>query len=90
MADTETETTAKTATLTEYVILSSYTLEGDHARAGVEGWEEAAVTVQARSAEDALRRHGQHGTFVAIPARSWKPVTVTAKQTTTLDLKPAT
>lgn len=46
------------------------------------------------SAEHAVRlavaQHGNsEGTYVAVPARSWKPVTVQAVQTTVLKLDPS-
>lgn len=54
-----------------------------------DSWKSEA-TVEARTAEEAIRRaitpaktdpdtltaHEPHGTFVAVPARSWKPVKV--------------
>lgn len=40
--------------------------------------------LKARSAEEALRRYSGigEGTYVAVPARSWKPVTVTVETQT--------
>lgn len=75
--------TQKVAELTEYVILSAGEAEGSSI------WCQMG-TVRARSAEDAIRRHGEEGRHVAIPARSWRPINAKSKQTTTLDLKPAT
>lgn len=53
-------------------------------------WDEE---VQARSAETALRKaigkDGDGGTFVAVPARSWRPVKVKAETVTTLKLEEA-
>lgn len=77
-------------TLTSYVILVTRDGEntGDH-------WT-VATRLRARSADDAIRRllDGRTDQFphacVAVPERSWKPVSVTARQTVTLDLKPAT
>lgn len=64
---------------TEYVVL----VRGPEA-----SWTDSA-TVKARSAEQAIRSVGKEGTFVAIPARSWKPVTVKAETTTVLKLEEA-
>lgn len=46
-------------------------------------------TVQAKSAEAAVRAIGSGGTFVAIPARSFKPVKVFAKTETRLIVEQA-
>jgi ribulose bisphosphate carboxylase small subunit len=51
--------------------------------------------IDAHNAEDAIRqvatnRTETSGTYVAVPARSWKPVQVTAVQTTTLKLEQPT
>jgi hypothetical protein len=91
MADTETTSGSNavnvklTETLTEYVILTRFS----PADGSAHRWDEAGRQ-NARSAHDAIRKHGKEGTFVAIPARSWSPIEVAAKKTTTLDLKPAT
>ena len=50
--------------------------------------------ISARSAADAIRRFLEGdtepaGTYVAVPVRSWKPVTVRAEQTTVLRLEDA-
>ncbi len=54
----------------------------------VAGWKELS-TVSARSAEAAIRTIGAAGVYVAVPARSFKPVTVSAVQTTVLKLEGA-
>ncbi len=50
-------------------------------------WAEFGV-VEARSANEAIRQAaaGVAGRFVAVPARSWKPVTVRVEQTTRITL----
>lgn len=82
--DESTRTTATTVTkaeTTDYIILS---------RDNSSYWQQEK-TVQARSAEAAVRQLGKEGTYVAVPARSWKPVTVTAETQTVLRLEtPAT
>jgi hypothetical protein len=91
------------ATLTEgprasYVVLQLVTTEEhDEAtqRDGVtQSWRDIG-SVPARSAEAAIREvlagdSEGSGTYVAIPARSWKPVTVRAETTTTLRIEEAT
>lgn len=58
-------------------------------------WSEYGDRVGSTSAQGAIRAHLTHratdptGTYVAVPARSWKPVTVQAVQTTTLKLEEA-
>lgn len=58
------------------------------------GWAEIA-RVTAPSASSAIRNAlvgpvARDGTYVAVPARSWRPVTVQAVQTTVLRLEEAT
>ncbi len=58
-------------------------------------WAIENSNVPAPSAEAAIRLACKTddtpaGTYVAVPARSWKPVTVQAVQTTTLKLEEAT
>lgn len=61
-----------------------------------ESWIEVLDgAIQATSATDAVRRAAASkspadGTYVAVPARSWKPVTVQAVQITTIKLGEAT
>lgn len=55
-------------------------------------WRVENANVPATSAENAIRlacKNGDApaGTYVAVPQRSWKPVTVTAVQTTVLKLE---
>jgi len=71
---------------TEYVILKQ-TGQGD--------WSDG-VTTTARSADQAVREtvsklaeSEQSGTYVAIPARSFKPVTVVKQTVTTLKIEEA-
>lgn len=78
---------AKTSGATQYIIL---TLDKPSS-----AWKEGEK-VTARSAEQAVRqaaeKSGQYTggvTVVAIPARSWNPVMVTAKVVTTLEIKEA-
>jgi hypothetical protein len=72
-----------TASRTNYVVLQK---DGNT-------WE-FVDDVQATSARAAINAHagkalGQPGTFVAIPARSWRPVKVTPKTTTSLVIEEA-
>jgi hypothetical protein len=59
-----------------------------------EQWDRV-TEVEARSAEHAIRLYAESaaaeasGTFVAVPMRSWKPVTVKAETTTVLKLETA-
>ncbi len=73
----------RAADATTYVVLA--TDESDFWR--------VVVKVEARSGEDAIRRHvagkTEGGVFVAVPARSWKPVKVTPKVETTLVIEEA-
>jgi hypothetical protein len=73
-----TPATGKTA-LTEYVVLT---------RVGDE-WKESGI-VKAASATGAIRAHldrtAVHPAVVAVPARSWQPVTVTVETKTVLKL----
>jgi len=71
---------------TEYVILKQL---------DTSGWDRVSK-ITSRSAEQAVRDvveslsdGDQGGTFVAIPARSWKPVKVTPLTVTTLKLEEA-
>lgn len=52
-------------------------------------WTANVKPVQARSAEAAIRAIGAAGTYIAVPERSWKPVTVKAEQRTVLTLEDA-
>jgi hypothetical protein len=74
-------TATSTSAETEYVILS----KDD---SGL--WSDSGKPVKARSAEAAIRSVGAEGTYVAIPSRSFKPVTVKAEVVTTLKLEEAT
>jgi hypothetical protein len=70
---------------TEYVILERIAGSGD--------WSEV-VRTHSRTSEGAVRKYldtadDRSGTFVAIPARSWKPVTVRAQTVTTLKFEEA-
>jgi putative aminopeptidase FrvX len=51
------------------------------------GWTEFATDIEASSAKRALTTFGvEEGTYVAVPARSWKPLTVTVEQTVKLTI----
>lgn len=64
--------------MTTYVILK----QSDQPGAGY-SWNEHGDPVEASSARRALSSRGvDEGTYVAVPARSWKPLTVTVEQTT--------
>jgi hypothetical protein len=79
MTEAASDRTKPKAALTEYIVL---------AQKG-EDWKQVAK-IGARSGEDAVKRHvsrgtsGSGGVFVAVPARSWQPMKVTAKVETTL------
>lgn len=80
-APTRTTTTTVTkAEATDYIML----------KRDASGFWTQEKTVQARSAEAAVRQLGKEGTYVAVPARSWKPVTVKAETQTVLRLEAAT
>lgn len=71
---------------TAYIVLRSYDLEP-----GKRGWGIENSNVPATNAEAAIRLACKNdsnpaGTYVAVPARSWKPVQVTAVQTTVIQL----
>jgi hypothetical protein len=54
----------------------------------VAAWRVVSNDVQAPSAEFAIRSTiDDAGTYVAVPARSWKPVTVTTETKTVLKLE---
>lgn len=79
--------TEDTVNGTEYVILERLT----NTTGGV-SWREFARET-GRSADSALKTslegNEDGGTFIAIPARSWKPVKVTPETVTTLKLEEA-
>lgn len=57
-------------------------------------WTEHSSTT-ARDAETAIRKHvdghgNEPGTYVAVPRKSWKPLTVKAETVTTLKLEEVT
>jgi hypothetical protein len=53
----------------------------------------AALNITAHNAEQAIRTHadkagaGARGTYVAVPSRSWRPVTVSVETQTVLKLE---
>ena len=50
-------------------------------------YEPAAANVQARSSDEAIKQTAKtNGTYVAVPARSFKPVKVTVHTETTVRL----
>ena len=71
---------------TEYVIIEASPAD--------KSWKERGKVI-ATSAHAAIRSHADHPaakdatTFIAIPARSWKPVKVTPQTVTTLKLEEA-
>lgn len=76
-----TTATTPTPAPTDYIVLSRDTSRD------TSGYWTQEKTVQARSAEAAIRQLGTEGTYVAVPARSWKPVTVKAETQTVLRLE---
>lgn len=73
--------TAKDATSYVLLVLSESTGE----------WMVTNDSVTAKSAEAAIRLHAENttpgspdGTYIAVPARSWRPITIQTKTTTTL------
>lgn len=78
---------------TTYIVLRHFQAEGSDGR-----WDRIGKdTVEATSAENAIKAivsrrtaNDQSGTYVAVPQRSWKPVTVQAVQTTVLKIEEAT
>jgi len=78
------ETIVTTAAMTSYVILTQQTESAD--LVGVKRqWHEIA-TVQALSADSAIRKANKEGVLIAVPARSWNPVRVTTETKTVLKL----
>lgn len=56
-------------------------------------WKVVATIPAAKSANEAIKTHasqgvGTAGTFVAVPARSWQPVTTVPTVVTTVSVKP--
>ncbi len=76
----------KPAKLTGYTILK-LTKGAEEATAKGEFWTIEA-TVAARSASEAVKQAAgaSAGRYVAVPERSWAPVTVTVEQTTRIKL----
>lgn len=77
---------AQVAQATEYVVLTKAIPQANTA-SGVQGWT-VVKTVSARSATEAIRAAAgdkNAAQYVAVPARSWNPVNVTPKTTTTFD-----
>jgi hypothetical protein len=73
---------------TTYIVLRG---SGNLVDGNTDLWDEAGTT-EATNADAAIRkivaaRPDPSGTYVAVPQRSWKPVQVTAVQTTTLKLE---
>jgi hypothetical protein len=71
---------------TTYIVLTEmYDNEGVR-----DGWH-TMQTIEAGRAADAIRKTiTDGGTYVAVPARSWKPVTVTTETKTVLKLEQPT
>lgn len=97
--DEPTRTTAET-TRTAKLVPTSYIVlrQTTHARTEPDGptvaWRIENSNVPATSAEAAIRlacktNSTPEGTYVAVPARSWKPVTVKAETQTVLRLEDA-
>ena len=82
------------AELTTYIVLRRDATPVNTTASGTLGWRIENSNVPASNAEAAIRLACRQddapaGTYVAVPARSWKPVTVQAVQHTTLKLDPA-
>ena len=69
---------------TRYIILENIQDLTD--RGAADGVWRVAGQRDDRSADAALRAHGQPGRFVAIPERSWKPVALETETVTRLKL----
>lgn len=78
---------------TEYVVLK-------RSNSGTSMWEIASKSVTANNSDQAVRAHAETiaadqttydgaGTYIAVPARSWKPVTVKVDTKTILTLQDA-
>jgi hypothetical protein len=86
MSTTTTETT-DTRTKTAYHILREIKTGSE-----ITGYEPVVANVEAASADAAIRAYFDRntgatgGTFLAIPARSWKPVTVKVETQTVVKL----
>lgn len=81
---------AETArTQTSYQVLMLVDFSDPEDGSPISGWMELSAPVQAANAEAAIRKKApREGSrkLVAVPARSWKPITVTIEQTTTIKL----
>lgn len=78
----------QTQQATEYVVLSK-AIPAANTSGGVQGWQEVK-SVTARSATEAVRAAAgdkNAAMYVAVPARSWNPVKVTPKVTTTFAIE---
>ena len=76
--------------MTTYVVLLKHVVAAEHQKDADfrEMWVAASPPVEAVSAEAAIRKavKDKGGTYVAVPLRSWAPVTVTVETKRTLKL----
>jgi len=74
--------------MTKYLILKKSTVTGSTSPTSVPELWEAKVNIEAASPEGAIRKYLNEtsgtgsGTFVAVPAKSFKPLTVAVEQVT--------
>ncbi len=69
--------------MTAYIVLRKIALATSDGRID---WR-VHSTVEAASAAAAIRQKSEEGTYVAVPARFWKPVRVTTETRTVLKLQ---
>jgi len=75
--------------VTAYVVLQQRKSEPNSSSASAGGWFIVGPPVESVSAEAAIRKAvdgDKGGTYVAVPVRSWAPVTVTVETKRTLKL----
>jgi hypothetical protein len=77
---------------TTYIVLRRSTYTGEVGPPPISAWEVVATDMLADSTRAAVQQFvvgpdGGEGTYVAVPARSFKPMTAETVQTTTLKLE---
>lgn len=76
-------TTVEPAHATSYKILKQ---DGATWHSVIDGIEAYSANAAIKAAVSKLAKTDQSGTFVAVPSRSWRPVSVEAKTTVQLEL----
>lgn len=83
-----TSTTPAKASGSVYQILKLVEFE-EKDGAKIAGWMEVGGPISAPNAESLLKQAGSTGRYVAVPARSWKPVKVTVETQTVVKIADA-